>query len=265
VSSPLIAVAGMRSASVRGLRRSGVVAAERVLDALRRAGGEPVVLPPAPGAWTPQRLSATFAGLVLPGGSDVDPVFYGGEPVEAVDRLHDEADMALVRAAIAAAVPVLAICRGMQVLNVALGGTLVADLPAGAVPHREGFHPVDLDAGCLVARAMGTTRPVVSSYHHQAVDRLGAGLVATGRAEDGVIEVVQHTSAPILAVQWHPEDDADVQPNEQALFDAVVDPSVLNVRWCARSQNERPRAVYRARTHATRASGRRGAEVEPGS
>jgi putative glutamine amidotransferase len=74
---------------------------------------------------------------------------------------------------------------------------------------------------------MGTTRPVVSSYHHQAVDRLGAGLVATGRAEDGVIEVVQHTSAPILAVQWHPEDDADVQPDEQALFDAVVDPSVL--------------------------------------
>jgi putative glutamine amidotransferase len=221
----------MRSPSVHGLRRSGVVAAERVLDAVRRAGGEPVVLPPAPGAWSPERLSATFAGLVLPGGADLDPALYGGAPDtpgERPDRLHDEADIALVRAAIATAVPVLAICRGMQVLNVALGGTLVADVPVGDVPHHDGFHPVDLDAGCLVARAMGTTRPVVSSYHHQAIDRLGAGLVATGRAEDGVVEVVQHTYAPILAVQWHPEDDADVQPYEQALFDAVVDPSVLS-------------------------------------
>jgi putative glutamine amidotransferase len=226
VSAPLIAVAAMRSPSVHGLRRSGVVASERVLDAVRRAGGEPVILPPAPGAWIPERLSATFTGLVLPGGSDLDPALYGGAPDMLADRLHDQADIALARAAIAAAVPVLAICRGMQVLNVALGGTLVADLPTGDVPHRDGFHPVDLDPGCLVARAMGTTRPVVSSYHHQAIDRLGAGLVATGRAEDVVIEAVQHTHAPILAVQWHPEDDADVQPYEQALFDAVVDPSI---------------------------------------
>jgi putative glutamine amidotransferase len=233
VSAPLIAVAAMRSPSVLGLRRSGVVASERVLDAVRRAGGEPVILPPARSVWTPNRLSATFAGLVLPGGADLDPALYGGgAPNTPADRLHDQADIAVVRAAIAAAVPVLAICRGMQVLNVALGGTLVADLPAGDVPHRDGFHPVDLDAGCLVARAMGTTRPVVSSYHHQAIDRLGAGLVVTGRAEDGVIEVVQHIYAPILAVQWHPEDDADVQPHEQALFDAVVDPSI---QLCAKT------------------------------
>lgn len=213
------------------------MASERVCESVRRAGGEPVLLPPAPGAWTGDALVHTFAGLVLPGGGDLDPGRYGGRSLDGlavgdethtdIDRLHDAADLALARAAVAAAVPLLAICRGMQVLNVALGGSLIEDLPAGPVPHQAGFHQVHLAPGCLVARAMGTATPVVSSYHHQAVDRLGEGLVATGRAQDGCVEVLEHRDSPVLAVQWHPEDDAAEEPAEQGLFDALVHPDRL--------------------------------------
>lgn len=230
MTSNLVAVAGMPKTVVAGLRFRGVVVAEAVLDAVRRAGGEPVVLPPAAGAWPPDRLRAVFAAVVLPGGDDIDPERYGATPTTAAtiaETRHDDADLALARAVVAARIPCLAICRGMQVLNVALGGTLVQDLPRVSVPHRDGRHEVRLDPSSLVARVMGTDRPSVSSYHHQGVARLAPGLSVTGRAADGVVEAIQHEHAPILAVQWHPEDDADSQPAEQALFDALLAPSSL--------------------------------------
>ena len=225
--TPLVAVAAMRSPRAEGLRRHAVVAAEKVLEAVRRAGGEPVLLPPAPGAWSAQRLAATFAALVVPGGGDLEPSTYGAEPsplTQPGDAVNDAADLALLRAAVTARIPTLAICRGMQALNVICGGTLIQDLPRTEVPHRQGFHRVRLESDSLVARAMGTTELDVSSYHHQAVDRVGDGLRVTGRAADGCVEALEHPDAPILAVQWHPEDDADVQPAEQALFDALLRP-----------------------------------------
>jgi putative glutamine amidotransferase len=230
MSRPHVAVAAMRSRQVDGLRYGGYVASENVVDAVYRAGGEPVILPPVIAG---QRRSLDgFHAVVLPGGRDVDPALYEGTarmhraPGE-FDTVHDTVDLQLARDVVAAAIPTLAICRGMQVLNVALGGTLCPDLPATDVEHGHGVHPVTLEPQCFVARVMDTEHPSVSTCHHQAVDRLGDGLYVTGVADDGVIEAVQHRHAPILAVQWHPEDDAAVAAAEQALFDALVD----RARW----------------------------------
>jgi len=221
---PVIAVTGMRSPKVSGLRRRGIVAAEKVLDAVCRAGGEPVVLAPLDRPGIPA-LEA-FAGLVVPGGADLDPSAYGGvrtTDTEPSDLRQDRFDLAVARAAIASGMPYLAICRGMQVLNVALGGTLVEHLPPSDVNHRDAFHDVQLEPTCALAVAMGTSRASVSSYHHQGVDRLGAGLRVTGRTADGCPEAVEHHASPVLAVQWHPEDDAETAAHEQRLFDAIVE------------------------------------------
>jgi putative glutamine amidotransferase len=221
---PLIGVAAMRSGKVDGLRRTGYVASEKVVEAVYRAGGEPVILPPI--ARVRHDLSR-YAGIVLPGGRDVTPRFYGqiaqAHPDHGpYDEVHDAVDLQIAADVVAAKIPALAICRGMQVLNIALGGTLLTELPHSSVNHANGFHPVALEPTCAVARAMGTASPSVSACHHQAVDALGRDLVVTGRALDGCIEAIEHRYAPILAVQWHPEDDASENPFEQALFDALV-------------------------------------------
>ncbi len=134
------------------------------------------------------------------------------------------------RAAVRNGTPTLAICRGVQVLNVALGGTLIQHLPdiEGRHEHRNGvMHEVDLKPGTLVADAMGTTRPMCSSFHHQAIDRLAPGLVETGWADDGTIEAVQLEGRDdghgwLVGVQWHPEDTAADDELQQALFDELV-------------------------------------------
>ncbi|WP_423919642.1 gamma-glutamyl-gamma-aminobutyrate hydrolase family protein [Frigoribacterium sp. 2-23] len=153
--------------------------------------------------------------VLLTGGEDVDPELYGGE----VDYPHreqvftdaDRAQIALVTSAVEARVPLIGICRGMQVVNVALGGDLVQHLHDGG--HvREGQadsmldHDVTLDAGSSLADVLGATSLSVRSSHHQAVDRPGDGLVVVARASDGTVEAVEHESAPLWAVQWHPED-----------------------------------------------------------
>ncbi len=220
---PFIAVPAMRSPRIPGLRRSGVVAADKVMEAIFRAGGDPFLLPP--GVGIDDRLLHAD-GAVVPGGADLDPSTYGQSRHDRTaesDPVQDAYDIAFTRALLERRLPFLAICRGMQVVNVALGGTLVQHLDEdGPVPHRDGVHRVRLEPGCAVAVAMGGNEFDVSSYHHQALDRLGVGLRVTGAAEDGCIEVVQHHRAPMLAVQWHPEDDADIAGQQQGLFDAVV-------------------------------------------
>ena len=228
--TPLVAITGLRAASVEGLRFGGYAASQAVVDAVRRAGGTPVVLPPVPES--AQIDLEPFACLVVPGGHDVDPALYtGGEKscsaagsavTSKLDRAHDEVEIALLRRAVEDKVPTLAICRGMQVLNVALGGSLVPDLDPTDVPHSSGFHDVVLEGSCLVARAMGRTKVSVSSYHHQSVDRLGEGLRVTGWAPDLCVEVIEHVDAPVLAIQWHPEDNAHQAAEQQALFDTVL-------------------------------------------
>ena len=222
---PLVAVAGLRAASISGLRRPGIGVSERVLESVYRAGAEPVVLPPI--ASLDHYSLDPYAGVVLPGGADVDSSWYGHETDDAseqTDLVHDRCDLTLVQDCIAKRKPLLAICRGMQILNVACGGTICQDIGESDVAHRSGMHAVTLEPTSAVARAMGNSEVVVSSYHHQALDDLGDDLAVTGRAADGCIEAVEHRSAPVLAVQWHPEDDAHEQPYEQALFDAVLTP-----------------------------------------
>lgn len=222
---PLIGVTGMPSPQVKGLRRRGVAASEKVLEAVFRAGGDPVVLPPA--SYPVGPLLARFDGVLLPGGADVGPRRYGGYrrgfSTDPAEDIQDVFDLAVARHAVTAGTPLLAICRGLQILNIALGGDLIQDLEPTCVPHRDGYHKVTLDKGSRTARIMGSDEVVVSSYHHQAIRRPGTGLTVTGRAADGVIEAVEHATAPVLAVQWHPEDDADMAAEQQALFTAHVE------------------------------------------
>jgi putative glutamine amidotransferase len=206
------------------------------LAALERAGATPVVLRPrALDGEAARALLARLDGLLLLGGSDVDPTLYGGRShptITGTDVDDDRFEIAVTRAALADDVPLLAICRGIQVVNVALGGTLVAHLPdiegvGGAhgrpsIPNGAAVIKVTLQAGSLLAAAMGAERITCSCHHHQALDRLGDTVRVTARSDDGVIEGVEIDGAWALAVQWHPEDTAGDDPAQQRLFDALV-------------------------------------------
>jgi putative glutamine amidotransferase len=205
------------------------------LAALERAGASPVVLSPrALDGDQARALLRSVDGLLFLGGPDVDPKLYGGAThpsIVGTDSADDQFEIALARAALDDDVPMLAICRGIQVLNVALGGTLVADLHGvdgiGAhgrpgVPNGAAENVVTLDAGSLLAKATGVDRITCSCHHHQALDRLGTDARVTARADDGVIEGVEVDGAWALAVQWHPEDTAGDDPAQQRLFDALV-------------------------------------------
>jgi putative glutamine amidotransferase len=225
---PLIAVIGRRSQRLDVLRFSGTIAAEAICEAVWAGGGEPLVLhgPDAdPTAELPQRL-ARFDGVLLPGGGDVDPRRYGGPLVPTSDppvEHQDTYELAVTRHLVTAGPPALAICRGLQVVNVALGGTLLPDLAPGPVDHRSSIHEVLVEPGTHLHRVLGRSPVDVSSYHHQAVDALAPGLRVVARAADGVIEGVEHVSADLLAVQWHPEDLAATSVTDAALFADLVE------------------------------------------
>jgi putative glutamine amidotransferase len=197
-------------------------------EALVRAGAQPVAIPPIPASLPDlAETLSRFDGLCLPGGPDVDPARYGATDVHptvyGVNADHDALDIGLARAAVALGMPILAICRGHQVLNVAMGGSLVQHIGDDeAVRHRFQRNEHELTAGSLAALAMGTTQPVGHCVHHQVIDRLAEGLVVTGRALDGHIEAVEGASGWIVGVQWHPEDDAAEIEQQQRLFDAFV-------------------------------------------
>lgn len=225
---PLIAIPGRRSARVQVLRFSGTIMSEAMCEAVWAAGGEPLVLhgPDAdPAGGIADRL-ARFDGVVLPGGRDMDPARYGQEraPESEPPVPHDDAlDFGAVPAVLGLGLPALAVCRGLQVVNVALGGTLHQHLAPGPVEHWDARHGVTVAPGSRLHDAVGTGRIEVSSYHHQAVDRLGAGLAVTARADDGCVEALEHESGRLLAVQWHPEDLHTTHPSDAALFTDLVD------------------------------------------
>jgi len=227
---PLIAITGRRAATSSTLRFSGTIAAEAVCDAVLRAGGEPVIVhggDRAAIAEVPARL-ARFDGVCLPGGGDLNPSRYCQQPdarSETPDDLQDEFDLAVIRAVLAAAgrvIPALAICRGLQVLNVACGGTLRQHVADSPVRHQGARHEVTIARGSRLHQLAVADTITVSSAHHQAIDRLGAGLHAIGCAPDGCVEAVEHCLSGVLAVQWHPEDQAATRSHDQALFDDLV-------------------------------------------
>ncbi|OKI02692.1 peptidase C26 [Streptomyces sp. CB02923] len=232
------------SATASALRHGAVVTARALSEAVLRAGGEPFMMHPGPPDEAAGRL-ARCDGVLLPGGGDVAPQLYdtGAEThdrVYDVDAEQDAFDLAVARHALANGLPLLAVCRGLQVVNVALGGTLRQDMGGTEGEHRHRVHHVTLAAGSVVAKAMaggrihGAVRPQaaaeadkveVSCYHHQCTDRLGEGLAVTGRAADGTVEALElpRRRAWFAAVQWHPEDTAASDPAQQGLFEALVE------------------------------------------
>lgn len=209
-----------------------VLLPRRYTDMVASAGGLPVLLPPV------ENIAATLDrldGLLLPGGGDIDPARYGAVRDPATGPAlpeRDNAEIELGRNALASRLPLLGICRGLQAINVALGGTLHQHLPDlvghdGHSPESAGYgtHKVSVAPGSRLRAALGRTEAAVPTHHHQAIDRLGTGLVATAWTDDGVIEAVEfsqdaeRTADPrfMLAVQWHPEAGDDV-----SLFTALI-------------------------------------------
>ena len=197
------------------------------MRAIELAGGVPVVLPPLePGAMS--TLLTRLDGVCLSGGPDLDPAAYGARAHEALGPTEpalDRFELELARAADAAGLPLLGICRGAQAINVARGGTLHQHIEG----HRQTelatrpTHSVRIAASSRTARLLGGRSAEVNSFHHQAVDVLGDGLVATAWAEDGTIEGLEDPAHPfLLAVQWHAETLLD-DPAQVALFAALVD------------------------------------------
>ena len=231
---PLVALTARRLADgrVRGWQYGGIGEREGYLQRVRAAGGWPVLCDPVPiEPAEAEAFVSRFDAVLLTGGPDVEPERYGESPhptVYGTDSHVDGFEMALCRAALATDTALLAICRGVQVLNVALGGSLWQDIATdpGVDPHgRPGVadgelvHTVNIVAGSQLAAIMGTQTPLVSCHHHQALRRLGDGLTVTATAVDGTIEAVELGDRPVIAVQWHPEDTATTDPANQALFD----------------------------------------------
>ena len=205
-----------------------VLIPRRYTDMVAAGGALPVLLPPGPGiAASLGRLD----GLLLSGGGDLDPALYGAERHPETDNpantVRDQAEIELARAAIAAGLPLLGVCRGVQVINVALGGTLHQHLPDivghdGHSPEVSGYgtHKVTVTAGTELARVLGRSEAAVPTHHHQAVDRLGDGLIASARTDDGIIEAAELADPAgfMVAVQWHPEVGDDL-----SLFTALAE------------------------------------------
>lgn len=209
------------------------------VDALRRAGTRPAIVAPGDDG-DPEEILEPFDGLLLVGGGDVDPARYGAAPsphLYGIEPDRDESEIQMLRAADRIAMPTLCICRGMQVMNVAFGGTLhqhlpdVPDLIQHGVPV-EGtltIHEVTATPGSRLAAVTGSGPIAAASHHHQGIDRLGEGLAATGRTEDGLIEAIERIvpdqqdprATWMVGVQWHPEETAEHDPAQQSLFEAL--------------------------------------------
>lgn len=224
---PVVLVVGREIESADGVRGAAFGAGRKYSESIVRAGGVPVLLPPIPMDDDDYRsIVESVDAVVLHGGGDIDPARYRQSPTTehlyGINARHDEVELAVMGRAVELERPTLAICRGLQILNVALGGTLHQHIDRPG--HRQEFHPVSLEPGSRAALATGTDRPdACHSYHHQAIDELGRGLRVTGRHSDGTIEAVELDGATwIVGVQWHPEDSAADDPQQQGLFDALV-------------------------------------------
>lgn len=226
---PLIGVTTYFEAARWGVwvREAALVPAS-YLRSVERAGGVPVLLPPGSGgSGSAAAIIRGLDGVIFAGGADVDPQLYGAERHEQTAEpqpLRDRSELTLLRSVIDADVPFLAICRGMQLLNVGRGGTLIQHLPEvlGNTSHapgsgKMGKHAVQISISSAVGKILGDSA-VVPSYHHQAVNRLGTGLVAVAWSDDQVVEAVELQGHRFgLGVQWHPEEGDDPR-----LFEALV-------------------------------------------
>lgn len=204
--------------------------------AVVRAGGIPVLLPIAAPLPDCGKLAALVDGLLIPGGVDMAPQFFGEQPpkeVTRVDRELDEFELELIRQISARGKPMLAICRGCQVVNVAFGGTLYQDIPTqcpqahghyqDTASRSEGYHTVTVLPGTVLASALGEGDLLTNSYHHQAVKDPAPGFSVCARTADGIIEGIESGDGNILGVQWHPECMEERYPRFRGLFSWLVE------------------------------------------
>ena len=238
---PLIAVPAyprLEHGRVKGWHTDSFGVPIRYIESLRRAGGiENVVMTEALAEDDIDAVLDRSDGLLLLGGGDLHPSTYGQHPhtkIYGVSDDRDDCEVAFARTAVARGMPVLAICRGHQVLNVALGGTLdqhISDRDGVDEHGRPGIldgelvHEIDLKPGTRLAEAMGVSSAACACHHPQAVDDPGATLRVVARAPDGVVEATENADADgpwIVSVQWHPEDTAATDPAQQHLFDTFV-------------------------------------------
>jgi len=235
---PVIGITGRADQSVHPPNRRLVATVQTYVRAVELGGGAPVVIPPHLEEAETRAIFEHLDGLILSGGGDVLPALYGEEDsglLWFVDEQRDRMELALARWALSEELPLLAICRGHQVLNVTAGGTLVQDIPTqvpNALTHSTiadrpmatVAHTVEVAADSRLAALVGPGELGVNSAHHQAVKAVGAGLVVTARAPDGVIEGLESPTHPFcLGVQWHPEAMVEDHPVMRRLFEGLAD------------------------------------------
>ncbi len=232
---PLIAIPSRFSASASALRHRAEVASRNLVEAVYAAGGEPLLVHPDAPDGVADQADVTarlwFAdGILLPGGGDLAS-HWAGQPdhptLYDVDDEQDAFDFAVARHALDTGVPLLAVCRGTQVVNVLRGGTLIQDMdeqPGELSHHRNHVHHITVDHGTRAAAILGESVEV-SCYHHQCLATLGDGFVVTARSEEGVIEAVELPAHDgwFLGIQWHPEDNFRTEPKQLALVAALVE------------------------------------------
>jgi len=235
---PLVIIPARFSEDASALRYEAEVAAAKLVEAVWDAGGEPLVIHPTAQGQRREAAPSQIEMLaerfwmadavLLPGGGDLSPRWYGQQPhptLYGVNEDQDAFDLALCRWAIQDKIPLLAICRGTQVVNVALGGTLVQDMTEEiGRSHRNFVHDIELDAESPLREVVADDRITISCSHHQCIARLGDKLVATAHAADGTIEAVTLDGHEgwYLGVQWHLEDLADTDPIQHGIFRAFV-------------------------------------------
>jgi putative glutamine amidotransferase len=223
---------GLAPGRIEGWGTGAAAVPNPYLEALRRAGARPVAIS-APENGSPAEILGPFDGLVLIGGGDVDPSRFGQSrhpEVYGVEPERDALEIDLLLEADRAKLPVLAICRGLQVVNVAFGGTLHQHLPdlPGVDEHRSPggrrrlMHDVKVSESSRLHEACHQTTIEAASWHHQGIDRLGEGLVPVAWAGDGLVEAIERPEGWMVAVQWHPEETAETDRAQQALFDAFA-------------------------------------------
>jgi putative glutamine amidotransferase len=219
---PRIAILGRFAENTSATRRQGIVSAELLLQSVWNAGGDPITLLPTEDTNWNDRLRG-YSAVLLPGGGDIDPGLYGQvqntDEIYGVNELQDRADLSLARWAIDKKLPFLAICRGMQMVNVAFGGTLVQHMDQD---HRHVLSDIKIDSD---ADRLGLSSSTISSscYHHQAIDRLGDGLRVIAKADQGHIEAMAIDNGGwAFALQWHPEDNASTDAHQAEIFSEFV-------------------------------------------
>ena len=230
-NKPVIGISAPLHPESRGYRISHCYA-----DAVTEAGGIALLLPAVTAPEDVELLLQNLDGVLIPGGPDVDPLFYGEEPRQGlglVIRSNDVFEMHLLKAARAAHKPILCVCRGEQILNVTFGGTLIQDIPSQLpealrhmqipVDRADPTHSVDIVKDSYLYDAFGNETVLTNSFHHQCINKVAPGFSVSAKARDGVIEAIEVKEECILGVQWHPEEMVHAHPEHLGLFKQLVD------------------------------------------